>query len=90
MATSRDKIIEDAKKLAADVAAYVGENKADAKERVQELSQRAKEQFGDAKEMAMKHAKDVDKMAKENVWAAVGIAATVGAVIGLLVSKKRD
>ena len=90
MATSRDKIIDDAKKLAADVAAYVGENKAMASDRVQELSQQAREQFGDAKDMAMEHAKDMDKMAKENVWAAVGIAAAVGAVIGLLVSKKRD
>ena len=90
MAITRDKIIEDAKKLAADVAAYVGENKEGMSDRVQQLKKQAQSQFEDAKDVTMKHAKDMDKMAKENVWAAVGIAAAVGAVVGMLFSKKRD
>lgn len=80
MAIQRDQIIEDAKKLAADVAEYVGSAGLGARERADEL-----------KKEAVKQVKHVDELARENVWVTAGIAAAVGAVIGLFLSRgKRD
>lgn len=91
MAPSRDQIIEDAKRLATDVAAYLSEKRSEMPGRVEDIRAAARDKFGEAKDMARQGAARVDELVRENVWVTAGIAAAVGAVIGLLVSRsKRD
>ncbi|MEK7556539.1 MAG: hypothetical protein AAB538_01020 [Patescibacteria group bacterium] len=91
MAPSREKIIEDAKRLAADVAAYVSEGRDSAPARIAGLKSAAQEQFEVAKDMTRERARQIDEAARENVWVTAGIAAAVGALIGVLFSRnKRD
>ena len=49
-------------------------------EKVEELRERAKQ--------ALEAAHGIDEQVRKNPWAAVGIAAAVGLVIGLLLSRK--
>ena len=63
-----------------------------ARERVQHAFERGKEQWMEAQDQAVKQcreaAQQTDKYVRANPWQAVGIAAAIGLVAGLLIRRR--
>jgi len=96
---TKDKLIEDLKIVIADAedllratASQAGEKISAAREKVQDSLDRARAGLGNIEDVVMDTGKQVaratDEYVQDNPWQAVGIAAAVGLVIGLLISKR--
>ena len=96
---TKDKLIEDLKIVIADAedllratASQAGEKISAAREKVQDSLDRARAGLGNIEDVVMDTGKQVaratDEYVQANPWQAVGIAAVVGLVIGLLISKR--
>jgi ElaB/YqjD/DUF883 family membrane-anchored ribosome-binding protein len=96
---SREKLVSDLKVVMADAeellritASQAGEKASAARERIQASLASAKLKLTDA-ERAMvdrtrEYARVADTYVRDNPWAAVGIAAAAGVVLGLLISRR--
>lgn len=96
---TKEKLVEDLKIVIADAeellratASQAGEKIASAREKVQDSLDRAKAKLGDIEDVMIDTGKEAARAADEyvhdNPWKAVGIAAGVGLIIGLLISKR--
>jgi ElaB/YqjD/DUF883 family membrane-anchored ribosome-binding protein len=94
---NREKLIDDVKVLAKDVqellkatASVVGEKASDARTRVQESLKVAQTKLGtvheNAKAKGAEAAAATDEYVRDNPWNAVGIAAGLGLLIGLVIA----
>jgi len=85
-------VLEDAESLLTATAGQAGERIQEARDRAKETVRAARERLGETQEeitrRAREAAKDADKYVHDNPWQAVGIAAGVAFVIGLLVSRR--
>lgn len=85
-------VITDAEELLLATAAQAGEKASAARARIQESLKVAKEKLSQAEVIALDKAKAAaratDDYVRENPWAAVGIGAAVGLVIGMLISRR--
>jgi len=85
-------VLEDAESLLTATAGQAGERVQQARERAKETVRAARERLADSQEeltrRAREAAKDADKYVRDNPWQAVGIAAGVALIIGLLVSRR--
>jgi ElaB/YqjD/DUF883 family membrane-anchored ribosome-binding protein len=85
-------VIADAEELLRATAGQVGEKAAVARERIQESLRSAKIKLDEAEEMMLDTAKAAarvtDDYVHEHPWGAAGIAAAVGLVIGMLISRR--
>jgi ElaB/YqjD/DUF883 family membrane-anchored ribosome-binding protein len=97
--TSRDKIKGDLKTIMSDMDDYLratasqtGEKIGAIRERLQEHMQRAKVRLADTTEIVVdktkEAAKATDEYVHDNPWRAVGIAAGVGLIIGMLIGRR--
>lgn len=86
-------VVADAEELLRATAGQAGEKVAAARERIQENLTAAKNRLVDAEHAVMDKAKQAasatDDYVHENPWKAVGIAAGVGLVVGMLISRGR-
>ena len=98
-AVAKDKLVQDFKIVIADTeellkatASLAGEKAASARERIQDSLQRAKVKLADVEEAVVAKGKQAahatDEYVHENPWHAVGIAAGVGLLIGLLIGRR--
>ena len=96
---TKEKLVEDLKIVIADAeellratASLAGEKISAVREKVQDSLDRAKSGLGDIEDIVMdagkQAARSADDYVQANPWQAVGIAAAVGLVIGLLISKR--
>lgn len=96
---SKDKLVADLKVLVADAeellratAGQVGEKAAVARERIQASLLNAKDKLADAERMlrdkTLLAARATDAYVHEHPWPAVGIAAALGVVLGMLISRR--
>jgi len=96
---SKDKLVADLKVVVADAeellratASQAGEKVSAARERIQASLAAAKIKLSDAERVALERAKEAAKVADEyvhdNPWHAVGIAAGIGLVLGLLIGRR--
>jgi len=96
---SKDKLVQDLKLVIADAedllkatAAQAGEKVAAARERIQDRIHSAKIKLAEAEEALMlktrQAARVTDEFVHENPWYAVGIAAGVGLVVGMLIGRR--
>ena len=96
---TKDRLVADVKNLIADSeellrasAGQAGEKISAAREKVQDSLDRARAGLGNIEDVVMDTGKQVaratDDYVQANPWQAVGIAAAVGLVIGLLISKR--
>jgi ElaB/YqjD/DUF883 family membrane-anchored ribosome-binding protein len=85
-------VIADAEELLKLTAGNVGDKAAEMRMRMQARMEQAKADLSNLQEMAVNRAKDAGKAADnyvhDNPWRAVGIAAGVGLVVGLLISRR--
>lgn len=86
-------VVADAEELLRATAGQAGEKVSAARERIQENLASAKERLVAAEhavvEKTKQAAKATDEYVHENPWKAVGIAAGVGLVVGMLISRNR-
>lgn len=86
-------VVSDAEELLRATASQAGEKVSAARERIQENLAAAKERLIEAQhqvaEKTKAAAKATDEYVHENPWKAVGIAAGVGLIIGMLISRGR-
>jgi ElaB/YqjD/DUF883 family membrane-anchored ribosome-binding protein len=98
-AVNRDKLVHDIKIVVADAeellratANQAGEKATVAREKIQESLQRAKVKLSDVEQVAVERTKQAanatDHYVRENPWAAVGIAAGAGLLLGLLIGRR--
>ncbi len=85
-------VIADAEELLKLTANQVGEKAAEMRVRMQARMEQAKSDLSDLQDMAITRAKDAGRAADvyvhDNPWRSVGIAAGVGLVLGLLISRR--
>jgi ElaB/YqjD/DUF883 family membrane-anchored ribosome-binding protein len=85
-------VLEDTEALLTATAGQAGERIQAARERAQETVRAARERLSEAQDevtrRARQAAKDTDKYVRDNPWQAIGVAAGVAFIIGLLVSRR--
>ncbi|MEQ1814078.1 MAG: DUF883 family protein [Candidatus Nitrotoga sp.] len=86
-------VVADAEELLRVTAGHAGEKASAVRERIQENLTAAKDRLAAAQESLVKQtkqaAKVTDEYVHENPWKAVGVAAGVGLVVGMLISRSR-
>lgn len=96
---SRDKLVQDFKLVIADAeellratAAQAGEKVSAARERIQDRIHTAKLKVAEAEEALMVRTREAARVTDEFVhdkpWYAVGIAAGVGLIVGMLIGRR--
>lgn len=96
---AREKLVGDLKTLIGDAeellkasASQAGEKFAVARQKIEQTLVEGKKSLADAEKLLVKKGKEAadvaDDYVRENPWGAVGIAASVGLVIGLLIRGK--
>lgn len=96
---NKDKLVQDLKTVMSDAeellratANQAGEKVAAARERIQDSMHRAKVKLAEAEavmiEKSKQAARATDEYVHENPWKAVGIAAGIGLVVGLLIGRR--
>lgn len=96
---NKDKLVADLKVVVADAeellratASQAGEKVAVARERIQASLATAKVKLGEAERAAVAKAREAAKVTDEyvhdNPWQAVGIAAGIGFLLGLLIGRR--
>lgn len=98
-AVNRDKLVQDMKVVIADAeellratANQAGEKIGVARERIQDSIHQAKVKLAEAEAVLLERAKQAarytDEYVQENPWRAIGVAAGVGLLIGLILSRR--
>lgn len=98
-AVSKEKLVQDLKVVIADAeellratANQAGEKVAVARERMQENLSRAKARLAQVEDIIIDRtrqaARATDEYVHENPWTAVGIAAGIGLLLGLLIGRR--
>ena len=97
--TSEDRVVGDLKNLVADAeellkatASQAGEKVAEARQKIDQSLIEGKKALADAEKTLIKKSKEAAEVAddyvRDNPWSAVGMAAGVGLVLGLLIRGK--
>ena len=86
-------VVADAEELLKATASQAGEKASAARERIQETLVAAKARLDAAEseviEKAKQAAKATDEYVQDNPWKAVGVAACVGVIVGMLIGRGR-
>ena len=96
---SKEKLVQDFRTVVADAeellkatASQAGEKVAVARERIQDSLHQAKVKLAEAEDVIVERSKQAaratDDYVRENPWQAVGAAAGVGLLIGLLIGRR--
>jgi ElaB/YqjD/DUF883 family membrane-anchored ribosome-binding protein len=85
-------VIRDAENLLRATAAHTGDRVEEMRARAEESVRHAKERLAGIEEEAVRHARalagEADEYVRGNPWQAVGIAAGIGLVLGLLLTRR--
>ena len=98
-AVTKDKLLQDVKIVISDAeellratATQAGEKVSAAREKVQDSLHRAKVKLAEAEDVLIDKGKQAarvtDEYVHDNPWKAVGVAAGIGLVIGLLIGRR--
>lgn len=98
-AVSKEKLVQDVKVVIADAeellratASQAGEKAAVAREKIQDSLHRAKVKLAEVEEVVVDKTKQAaratDEYVHEHPWKAVGAAAGIGLIIGLLIGRR--
>ncbi len=85
-------VIRDAENLLRATAAQTGDKVEEIRARAEESVRAAKERLAGIEDEALKHARvlagEADEYVRGNPWQAVGIAAGIGLVLGVLMTRR--
>jgi len=81
-------VVRDAEGLLKATASQTGERVAEVRAKAEESLRQAKERLAGFEDQAREVAGEADKFVRTNPWQAVGVAAAVGLVVGLLISRR--
>lgn len=85
-------VIGDAEELLRATAAQAGEKAAAAREKIQDSLHRAKVKLAEAEDLMIDKTKQAaratDEYVHEHPWKAVGVAAGIGLIVGLLIGRR--
>ena len=85
-------VISDAEELLRATASQAGEKIGVARERIQDSLQQAKVKLAETeavvRERAQQVARESEDYVRENPWRAIGIAAGIGLVLGIILSRR--
>jgi ElaB/YqjD/DUF883 family membrane-anchored ribosome-binding protein len=85
-------VISDAEELLRATASQAGERIGVARERIQDSINQAKTKLADVQALAMERAQQAARYSEEyvrdNPWRAIGIAAGIGLVLGIILSRR--
>ena len=85
-------VIKDAESLLRVTAEQTGDKVEEIRARAEETVRNAKARLGEVEEQALERARefagDADEYVRGNPWQAVGIAAGIGILIGMLMSRR--
>lgn len=98
-AVSKDKLVQDLKIVIADAeellratASQAGEKAVIAREKIQDSLHKAKIKLAEAEEVVVDKTKQAaratDEYVHEHPWRAVSVAAGIGLIIGMLISRR--
>ncbi|HSE86683.1 MAG TPA: DUF883 family protein [Candidatus Binatia bacterium] len=96
--TSRERLVSDLKTLVGDAEELLkattnqaGEKVTQARQRIEQSLIEGKKALADAEKVVIKKSKEyadvADDYVRENPWSAVGVAAGVGLILGLLIRR---
>ncbi|HUW75181.1 MAG TPA: DUF883 family protein [Gallionella sp.] len=99
ISASKEKLMDDLRLVVADTeellratANQAGEGAAVARARIQENLQVVKGRMVSAEEVLIERtrdaAKEADRYVRDNPWQAVGVSACIGAIVGMLISRR--
>jgi ElaB/YqjD/DUF883 family membrane-anchored ribosome-binding protein len=88
METPADRFMNELRSVIADAEDLLRATADQTGPKVQEVRARAEESLRAAKEHLQGAGKQLDSQVRENPWAAVGIAAGIGLLIGVLMARK--
>jgi len=80
-------LLHEAEQALSDTAGEAGEKFDELRERLREALDSGKYSFDRVKTEATRRAKQADQLVRDNPYYAIGVAAGVGALIGILVSR---
>jgi ElaB/YqjD/DUF883 family membrane-anchored ribosome-binding protein len=87
-----ETVLRDAEALIKASAEHGGEKTAEARARIRESLDAAKRRLHEAEQSAIRHGEDAvhatEDYVRKSPWQAVGIAAGIGLVIGVLVARR--
>jgi len=85
-------VMEDAEALLKATSALTGEKIQEVRARAEESLRQARVRLSAVEEEAMRRAREIagaaDEYVRENPWQSVGVAAGIGLVIGMLLSRR--
>src|ERR1700744_732678 len=85
-----ENLIEDAKELMSATSHVAEEKVVEARHRLAAALERAKDTWHSVQETAVAKAKATDQAIKANPYKSMGIAFGVGALVGFLISRRRQ
>jgi len=84
-------VVEDAEELLRSTASQTGEKAAAARARLQESLQMARQRLVGAEEALVERTKEAarvtDRYVRDNPWRSMGVAFSVGVIVGLLIGR---
>ena len=88
METPADRFMDELRNVIADAEELLRVTAGEAGPKVQEVRARAEESLRNAREHLQGAGKQLDSHVRANPWAAVGVAAGIGVIIGILMARK--
>jgi ElaB/YqjD/DUF883 family membrane-anchored ribosome-binding protein len=88
MDTPADKLMDELRSVIADAEELLRVTADQGGAKVQEVRERAEESLRNAREHLQGTGKQLDAQVREHPWAAVGIAAGIGLIVGILMARK--
>lgn len=86
------RVVDDAENLMRETADVAGERAADARARATESLRQARERLQSLEDEMLVRARDAaretDRYVRDNPWQSLGIAASVGLLLGLLIARR--
>ena len=88
MSNPADRLMDELRNVIADAEELLRATAGQAGPKVEEVRERAEESLRAAREHLQGAGRQLDSQVRENPWAAVGIAAGVGLIVGILMARK--
>ena len=88
METPADRFMNELRNVIADAEELLRVTAGEAGPKIQEARARAEESLRSARDHLQGAGRQLDSQVREHPWAAVGIAAGIGLIVGILMSRK--